>query len=271
MINQLEELKSKIHSIQTAAGKDTNKKISGDADIDEFINDITPFFYNRFLTYVDIGAYIGEVLLKLCQSKNIKFHEAHMFEPNPESYVKLQENISRLKLPKLNTYNYALGAGEKDVLISVAGSMTKILDVATCAQQGVKISKVQSHSLDSLVDLFTDHHIDLLKIDVEGYEQDVLSGASQILREQRADVIYIEVGFRRDGAQQTYFAKIDGMLQDYGYRIFKIYEQKNEWIQDSPLLRRCNVAYMSSSFANANPYKSSIELMELKQKENCGR
>src|SRR5690606_38939738 len=114
---------------------------------------------------------------------------------------------------------------------------------------------VNSHQLDQLIDLFTDHHINLLKIDVEGMELDVLEGARQLFKEQRVDVIYIEVGFNKDATQQTYFGLLDDFFQKLNYRVFKVYEQKNEWIQDSPLLRRCNFAYMSARYAAANPYK----------------
>ena len=81
-------------------------------------------------------------------------------------------------------------------------------------------------------------------------------------------MIYIELGFNRAGSQQSYFGDIDIRLQDLGYRVFRIYEQRNEWIADSPLLRRCNFAYMSARFAEANPYKARKEILELKNEIN---
>jgi hypothetical protein len=143
--------------------------------------------------------------------------------------------------------------------------MTKHLDVKFDLNVVTNTFKTECFSLDSLSSMFTDRHIDLLKVDVEGEELDVLSSASILLREQRINVIYIEVGLNKVATQQTYLADIDIFLQDCGYRIFKIYEQTNEWIQDSPLLRRCNVAYMSLKFAAANPYKLTLENDRLRQ------
>jgi Lon protease-like protein len=67
------------------------------------------------------------------------------------------------------------------------------------------------------------------------------------------------------GTQQTYLGDVDRVLQEFGYRIFKIYEQKNEWQKDSPLLRRCNVAYMSAKFADANPLSAVLEIHKLRK------
>jgi FkbM family methyltransferase len=262
---QAEQLKNDLLKSRVEVTKE-NVKTSSDADIDDFINEIAPFFYNRSVTYVDIGAYIGEVLTKLHQSKKLKIREAHLFEPNPISYKDLKNNILNLNITKLHTYNQALGREQKELLLSTAKSMSKILPEALQLDTNEKTTNVICCSLDSLIDLFTDRHIDILKIDVEGYELDVLNGATKIFESQIVDIIYIEVGFRRDGTQQTYFCEIDNFFQDYGYRVFKIYEQKNEWLQDSPLLRRCNFAYMSNSFASANHLKTSQELMALKEK-----
>lgn len=112
----------------------------------------------------------------------------------------------------------------------------------------------------------TEEHIHFLKVDVEGNEINVFEGMSELLKEQKIDMIYLEVGFNRFGKQQTYFCKIDELLQKYNYRVCKFYEQTNEWIDDIFYLRRCNVLYISESFAKANPYKLTLENIKLKEK-----
>lgn len=240
-------------------------KFSSNANIDDFIADIEPFFYGYSITYVDIGAFIGEIFLKLHQSKKIKIREAHLFEPNPKSYKKLQDNVTSANISKLHTYNHALGKEDGELYLSAAHSMTKVIKNPETKESQTGVFHINCHPLDKLIDLFTDHHIHLLKVDVEGVELEVLEGAQQLLKEQKIDVIYIEVGFNQKGTQQTYFGELDSFFQQFGYRVFKIYEQKNEWIQDSPLLRRCNFAYMSAQFAAANPYKAKQELIRLKK------
>jgi FkbM family methyltransferase len=237
----------------------TKQKFGSDARIDDFIEDLTPFFSSRSITYVDVGSFIGEVFLKIYQSKKINIREAHLYEPNPDSYQKLKKNISQCAITSLHAYNFAISKQSRNMLFLAARSMTKHLDIRLDTNAVSNTFKADSFLLDDLAATFTDRHIDLLKVDVEGEEIEVLSSASNLLEEQRIDVIYIEAGLNKDGNQQTYLADIDIFLQGYRYRMFKIYEQINEWIRDSPLLRRCNIVYMSSQFAQANPYNLTIE------------
>jgi FkbM family methyltransferase len=239
------------HESQASIKPDLKSKFSSDADIDDFITDIAPFFHNRFITYVDVGAYVGEVLLKILKTKKIKIREAHLIEPNPESYQQLKAAVKDCSVPSCNTYHCGISNQPGLARFRAAKSMTKRMALDISVAEANNLFEVECRRLDDIAKVFTDGRVDILKLDVEGEEQDVLLSAGQLLREQKIDVLYVEVGLNRKGTQQTYFGDLDVMLQRYGYRVFKIYEQKNEWIENSPLLRRCNAAYMSSRFAFA--------------------
>ena len=238
------------------------QKFSSDADIDDFIEDIAPFFLNRSIVYVDVGAYIGEVFTKLLASKKFKIREAHLIEPNPESYQKLQAAAKASKMQSCNTYHIGISNNVGTAKFKAAQSMTKRVRADISSENSSNIFETECRKLDDIAELFTDRRAHLMKLDVEGEELDVLKSAQYLLEEQRIDVLYVEVGFNRSGTQQTYFGNLDALLQKYGYRVFKIYEQKNEWIDDSPLLRRCNVAYMSSGFSSMYSY-SKISKMNV--------
>ena len=78
-------------------------------------------------------------------------------------------------------------------------------------------------------------------------------------------VSYADTMVCEDGSIKTYTLNeynIDRL--NSGKILFRIYEQTNEWMQDSPLLRRCNVAYFSERFAESNPYRLSRELLQLR-------
>lgn len=265
------ELDRENKKLRESSKKQGQETYRGDADIDDFLRDISPFFYNKSITYVDIGAFTGEVLQKLYGSNYVKLREAHLYEPNPLSYEKLEQRLSTIKgLHSLHAYNFAIGSEETVAHFVAANAMTRMggnqdLDSKTtnCFQCDVK-------PFMSQVDNFTEGHVHLLKVDVEGLELAVLSGAREALENGNIDVIYIEVGFNSLGKQQTYFAGIDKYLQKCGYRVFKIYEQRHEWIEDSPFLRRCNFAYMSTKFANSNPYKLTQELADLRGRVTKG-
>lgn len=270
-ISQLKKKVAALNSENIKLRKDAKKHgqetYRGDADIDDFLRDISPFFYNKSLTYVDIGAFTGEVFQKLYSSNYLKIREAHLYEPNPLSYEKLKERLSGIEgLHSLHAYNFAIGADDSIAHFVAANAMTKMVRNQELASETADSFTCEVKPFDSQVDNFTERHVHLLKIDVEGVELSVLSGAHKALEEGSVDVIYIEVGFNIDGKQQAYFASIDNYLQECGYRVFKIYEQRHEWIEDSPLLRRCNFAYMSSRFANSNPYKLTQELAVLRER-----
>lgn len=234
-------------------------KFGSDAQIDDFINDIAPFFAGRAITYVDVGAYIGEVLLKILDTRKINIREAHLIEPNPESFTKLKENVQDCNVPSCNVYNFGISNQVGIATFRAAKSMTKKLNADIPISNASNLFEVECQRLDDISSVFTDGHVDLLKLDVEGEELDVLQSAKALFERQRVDVLYVEVGLNREGTQQTYFGVLDSILQSHGYRVFKIYEQKNEWIEDSPLLRRCNAAYMSHKFVSMNPNFSKMK------------
>ncbi|TNJ35959.1 FkbM family methyltransferase [Prosthecochloris vibrioformis] len=263
LCDKIESLTAKHAEIEKKAVQVQKK--DGDANIDDMLHDLAPFFSGKMINYVDVGAYKGDVFRKIVDTKTIKIREAHLYEPNPLSYQDLKKNVSEYNIHSLHTYNFAVDSKSGKKQFGAAGPMTKMLSLAVDESKVSNVFSADAYALDDLSEKYTDGHIDLLKIDVEGAEIDVLEGAKNLLREQMVDVIYIEVGFNRDGTQQTYFAKIDAMLQESGYRVFRIYEQKNEWMHDSPLLRRCNFAYMSMPFSNAHPLKKTEELVKLRQ------
>ena len=112
---------------------------------------------------------------------------------------------------------------------------------------------------------FAPQRISLLKLDVEGYEPQVLAGAAGLLAAQAIDLVYVEAGMDPDGAQQSYYREIEDRLRGHGYRLFRIYEQMHEWPEDSPLLRRVNLAFMSTDFAQRHPFRLTRELAALRQ------
>jgi FkbM family methyltransferase len=237
--------------------------------LDEFLHDMEPFFYGKSLTYVDAGAFVGKVFKKVMAS-GLKVREAHLIEPNPASLSTLREVVSSKAADcALSVYPFALGAEAGTARLRAAQSMTRVTQSASGegplepGQDGV--FDVECRTLDELAVGFTDGHVSLLKLDVEGSEVRVLAGAVALLRDQRVDVIYVEAGMNPEGTQQCYYRDIDDCLRQHGYRLFRVYEQMHEWLEDSPVLRRVNLAYLSQKFANQHPFRLSRDLFEARK------
>jgi len=134
--------------------------------------------------FIDIGANIGSfsVLASAhCLAKSIAF------EPVPSTYNYFQENIVINQIQALVTsYNLALGS-EKGVV-----QFSKNLDSnhVVTKEENIESIDVEITLLDSLL---TARETTLIKIDVEGFETEVINGAKKFLVSDFVKAIIIEL------------------------------------------------------------------------------
>jgi FkbM family methyltransferase len=156
--------------------------------------------------FVDIGANIGlfsATLVKLRQLYPLRFYA---FEPNPDTYRRLVHNVAALGV---ETFQMGLSdrAADKEFL---SGAVSHVF---TTIEHRSRYSLDEStivacRRLDSLP-LQGDRLF--LKIDVEGQELEVLTGAAALFEAGRVRGVYID-GFKDD-------AVID-RLKGYGFTLF---------------------------------------------------
>lgn len=150
---------------------------------------------------LDIGANIGVISQALLSSG----HEVVAFEPQPEIFKLLAENCSRAVL-----HNCAVG--------SVAGTanMPKVMYSAKGNFGGLGIGDTSIYGNISVpvntIDTFGFKGVGLMKIDVEGYELEVLRGATDTICRDRP-VLYIE-----DDRSNKSFA-LRAYIRSLGYTI----------------------------------------------------
>ncbi len=95
------------------------------------------------------------------------------------SNVQLNNVQSTIKL-----YNYALGDKNESKTIGFKGAMTYITNNKRLNLQRTVIKK-----LDNIV-----AYANLLKVDVEGYEEFVLKGATKVLKDLHTNALIVELG-----------------------------------------------------------------------------
>lgn len=138
-------------------------------------------------TIADVGAYIG--LYAVAMANRVGPHgKVVAFEPDVNNYGVLQSHLALNHLEGcIQPLQAAAGASDGEVFFNAAGSTGHVTTSATA-----NTSSVQCVTLDSI---FPEQRLDILKIDVEGYEEQVLCGATTLLKDERRRprAIFIEV------------------------------------------------------------------------------
>jgi Methyltransferase FkbM domain len=113
---------------------------------------------------------------------------------------------------------------------------------------------IQIAAIDSFCESHHINHIDILKIDVEGYELEVLRGAKSYLDKNLIRFIYSEVSFDKYRKVQQYFGEINELLLVHGFRLYGFYEIQR--YRDA----REGVAFCNALFINDNFLTSATSI-----------
>lgn len=156
--------------------------------------------------FVDVGANVGTYTLWAAEQGA----EVIALEPAADTFGLLQENIA------LNGYVVtALRAAAGDHCGNAR--FTAGLDAGNClAPDGPVTTKLVT--VDSLIG---DRQVTGMKVDVEGFEIDVLRGAVRALADRRIDLIQIEWNQASRFAMGTDRRPVAELLAVYGYRLFR--------------------------------------------------
>jgi FkbM family methyltransferase len=135
--------------------------------------------------FVDVGANVGSYTV--LASGHVGSNTISI-EPVPSTFKRLQNNLTINYLGALvKTHN--LGIGSKQGTLKFTSNLDTVNHVATDST-GTDVIEVKVEALDNLLDGF---HPSLIKIDVEGFETEVLRGASEVLNDDTLKAIIIEL------------------------------------------------------------------------------
>lgn len=171
---------------------------------------------------IDIGANLGIVSLIL--AKRFPARQVHSFEPNPSTFQAFQDNVAINCVTNVQAQQCAVAAhgGEVSFRADPINRGTTSIAMSSVEQYTVSVPCV---TLDMYIESQSIKEIAFLKVDVEGYEAAVFSGAKQMLSQQQAQIIYYEVCprlARKAGFTPELPTQI---LQQNGYKICKLDEQ----------------------------------------------
>jgi FkbM family methyltransferase len=176
---------------------------------------------------IDIGTNIGWVAHNLARIS--KTGKVFGFEPDPFNYDRCTENIALNNFINLTVFPWGLGF--IDATIGMEVRTPSNLGGNRIAPAGSKNTReVQIKRLDNVPPVQALNKIDLIKIDVEGYELKVLKGAEQTIRKHHP-VLFIEIDDNNLRDQNDSASVLITFLTDMGYH--EIRNATNEMLVSS--------------------------------------
>jgi FkbM family methyltransferase len=167
-------------------------------------------------TIVDVGAYIGVLTVVLARKAGIT-GRVLAFEPHPKTAALFKQNLKLNGVSgQVEFFDLAIGQDSRSLLLADKGSISRI--IPTTAAGSSDCLNVKSGSLDGILG---NRKIDIIKIDVEGYEANVLYGAANLLRRKEGSPRFILIECHPHLWKESGVSSKDMVvfLQDAGYAI----------------------------------------------------
>lgn len=169
-------------------------------------------------TLIDVGASMGDFISQMKTAKQDLI--VYAFEPIPSVYNQLAERFR--SDPNCTCYNFAIGDQDGTVQFHVNDYTysSSILPMTSAHKdefpytKNVSVINCEARRLDSLLNVSNLQKPLFIKIDVQGYEMQVINGSKDLLL--GADYVLIEVSFAELYEGQPLFDEINSHLNQLG-------------------------------------------------------
>ena len=145
----------------------------------------------------DVGANVGVYTCRISEAVGPSGRVC-AFEPNPRCFRLLEEEIARRRLSNVRALNVALGRSHGDVVMEFAeqpnGQTHRVVGQVRGLESG-RTMVVKCVSGDELVGSGEVGVPQVVKVDVEGYEVELLEGLKTTLRTEKLRAVFCEVHF----------------------------------------------------------------------------
>jgi FkbM family methyltransferase len=187
---------------------------------------------------VDVGGHVGHTAAEMASHG----HTVHVFEPFRGNLVQLRENVARYG-SSVHIYEGVVSAdtgfrrfdpksviSEETQVVKGASSYTANEGTSAVGTAGAICTEgtpncIRSFNLDKI---FPTEELLMLKIDVQGGEFNVLTGAAKLIADGRIKYLFFEV------ASKSVMQDTLGMLDDAGYMC---YDHAGLWAFDKEVFR----------------------------------
>jgi len=179
----------------------------------EELSVLKTYFNEGKAVFIDVGANIGFHSIVLRKY----FLIVHAFEPNPEIFRRLKENVM-LNGHTISANNVGVSDREGEMYLcskSKVDSAAYLKDSSSDDTIPVRVVSLDNYIEENLIKERL-----VMKIDVEGGELKVLQGTSKALKEKKFDIIQFEV------LNEERFEEIRLFIESFQYDIYTIINNK---------------------------------------------
>jgi len=178
--------------------------------------------------YLDVGANVGDVTRKAL--KSYPQCQAICFEPVSETYKVLKQNLMSFD-GRCHFFNMGLSNKKEEVEINItsfhgANSILKQSELHKRSSQVIEIGKekIQLVTLDDISKEFPTKKIDIMKIDVEGFELEVFKGLDWDSSLAPEAVLMECQSHETDDMTSNYVNNIFEFMKSAGFSLINIYD-----------------------------------------------
>lgn len=198
---------------------------------------------------LEVGANIGYYALLETRLAGPTGH-LYAMEPSPFNFALLERNLKLNGLKNYDLYNTAAGAdnGTAKFLLSGRSNLSTFIEREDLTGEEVDVSVI------TLDEFMKDKKVDFIRMDVEGYEKEILKGAEKTLMEgNRPKYFFIEIHSDLLHKKNSSAKEIFEFLQSHGYEIHKSFWRGRADISTNNMKdmlnhSQCEVGYWETFF-----------------------
>jgi FkbM family methyltransferase len=166
---------------------------------------------------IDVGANVGDTSLHFAKLVGAR-GKVHAFEPHPVTFQRFKKNAELNELPNLVLNPVGLGSANATFTMRSVDEGNQGMNQISRSAPGSGDLEIIVTTLDEYADRNAMDRMDLIKIDVEGFEYDALLGSRRSL-ERWHPVLFIELDEHNLMTQGSDPVKLVRFLEELGYQL----------------------------------------------------